>query len=314
MAKKVLITGVAGFIGSNLADRLLEAGFEVVGIDDLSYGLVEQVSPHVALHRFDIRSPEIERYFKGVDTVFHLAAKNCISDCQRDPVQTTSINVFGSVNVFNAACRAGVRKVIFAESSAVYEGATIFPTPENAEDPHSFYAVSKLATHLFAKSYREFYNLTFTALRYFNVYGPRQDFRRTDRPIMTEFILQLFTGIRPILYAGGKRTKDYIYVDDINDFHLRAIEDSRTDNQTYNLGTGKETSFAEVLNLTQKLLGTNLEPELQPALSGGVTRTLADITKATALGWRPKTTLDEGLQKSILYIQEYVLPKLEKKL
>lgn len=139
----ILITGVAGFIGSNLAERLLNdlrlraRNLRVIGIDNLSYGVKEQIPEGVEFYQLDIRSKEIYPLFEGVDYVFHLAAKNCISDCQADPVETADINVVGTVNVFEAARRAKVKKVIYAESSAMYEGITIFPTPETEVKPKS---------------------------------------------------------------------------------------------------------------------------------------------------------------------------------
>ena len=133
--EKVLITGVAGFIGSNLALRLLDEGYEVIGVDDLSYGVKEQIPPGVKFFKQDIRSKDIYPLFKGVKYVFHLAAKNCISDCQNDPLNTSDINVTGTVNIFEASVKAGVKKVIYAESSAVYEGSEQFPTPESSAEP-----------------------------------------------------------------------------------------------------------------------------------------------------------------------------------
>lgn len=308
--KKVLVTGVAGFIGSNLADRLLAEGHRVVGIDDLSYGLKEQIAPEVMFYKLDIRSKDIYPVFEGIETVFHMAAKNCLSDCQKDPVETADINVVGAVNVLEAAKKAGVRKVIYAESSDVYSGLKSFPTTEEKMQPETFYADSKAAIHYFAQSYVKYHKMNITGLRYFNVYGPRQDWRRTDRPITSEFIIQLLKGERPVLYGEGRRSKDYIYVDDINDFHLLAMENDATSGQVYNLGSGAATSFKELLDAIQKLLGTNAEPELRPSLSFGVERTEADISKAKALGWKPKTNLEEGLKKSIDYIKKEVLPKL----
>ncbi len=129
--KRILVTGVAGFIGSNLAERLLSEGYEILGIDNLAYGLKENVPEGVEFHCLDIRSKDIFLLFDGADTVFHLAAKNCIADCQADPVETAEINVSGTVNVFEASKRAGVRKVVYAESSALYEGSSIYPTPES---------------------------------------------------------------------------------------------------------------------------------------------------------------------------------------
>ena len=128
--EQILITGVAGFIGSNLADRLLREGYEVKGIDNLAYGVREQVPAGVEFHKIDIRSKEIYPLFDKVDCVFHLAAKNSISDCQNDPLETSDINVTGTVNVFEATRRAHVRKIVYAESSALYEGSDVFPTPE----------------------------------------------------------------------------------------------------------------------------------------------------------------------------------------
>src|SRR5262245_46644584 len=126
----IVVTGVAGFIGSHLAGRLIEEGYRVVGIDDLSQGLKSQVPSGVEFHKADIRSPKIFPLFKKARAVFHLAAKNCISDCQKDPVATADINVTGTANVFEASVQAGVGKVIYAESSAIYEGSAVFPTPE----------------------------------------------------------------------------------------------------------------------------------------------------------------------------------------
>jgi len=136
MAKKILVTGVAGFIGSNLADRLVAAGHDVVGVDDLSFGIKEQVPTEVEFHKLDIRSKDIYPVFEGVDVVFHLAAKNSLPDCQRDPVATMEINVGGTANVFEAARRAGVKKVVYAQSSAVEEGDKRLK---------GFYAISKMA-------------------------------------------------------------------------------------------------------------------------------------------------------------------------
>lgn len=313
MNKKVLVTGVAGFIGSNLAERLLKENYEVIGIDNLMQGLREQIPNGVEFHALDIRSQEIYPIFNGVDTVFHLAAKNTIADCQKDPVETADINITGTINVFKAAQEAGVRKVVYAESSAVYEGTDVFPTPESEERPQSFYADSKMASYLFAKTFEKFHGLKTTGLRYFNVYGPRQDYRRSIPPIMSDFIIRMLKGERPILYGNGWRTKDYIYVDDINDFHILALKDSRTNGEVYNLGTGEETSFKELFEVIRDLLGANIEPELLPDLPpevGRVERTLADITKARSLGWEPKTELRDGLSEMITYIKKNVVPKL----
>jgi UDP-glucose 4-epimerase len=307
---RIVITGAAGFIGSNLTKFLLAENlrlnkneYEIVGIDDLSYGLIENVPPGIDFHRIDIRNRNISELFKGNDIIFHLAAKNCISDCQQNPVETAGINVTGTVNVFEAARIAGVQKIVYAESSAIYEGSRIFPTPETETKPESFYAVSKASAMLFAEAYRKFYGLKFTALRYFCVYGPVQDYRRTIPPLMSSFIIRLLKGEQPVIYGTGEKKRDFIFVDDINDFHLMCLTDPRTDNGTFNLGSGTNHSVREIYDFICELLGLTVEPEYRPDLPGEAQTTLADITKAEELGWRSKTNLITGLKAAIQYIK-----------
>lgn len=294
---------MAGFIGSNLAGRLLKEGYQVVGIDNLSYGLRENVPDGVEFHERDIRDRGIYGLFEGIDAVFHLAAKNCISDCQADPIETADINVTGTINVFEAARRAGVRKIIYAGSSALYEGSAVFPTPESELRPESFYAISKLASMHFAKAYRRFFGTTVTALRYFCVFGPVQDYRRTIPPVMSAFIIKQLKGERPIIYGTGEKRRDFVYVDDVNDFHLLCLHDSRTDHETFNLGSGENHSVLEIYEIVSRLLGLRIEPEFKPDFPGEAQITLADISKASALGWKPKTDLETGLLHAIDYIK-----------
>lgn len=302
--RKVLITGVAGFIGSNLAGRLLSEDYRVIGIDNLAYGLRENVPEGVEFFQYDIRRREIAPLFEGVDTVFHLAAKNCIADCQADPVETAEINVSGTVNVFEASKRAGVRKIVYAESSAIYEGSSIYPTPESEIKPESFYAVSKLASMYFAEAYKRFYDSQFTALRYFCVYGPVQDYRRTIPPVMSAFIIKLLKGERPTIYGTGEKKRDFIYVDDVNDFHLICIRDKRTDGRVLNIGSGINYSVQEILDMISKMLGVSPDPIYKDDLPGEAQATLANIAQAKSLGWDPKTSLEVGLQNAIDYIRK----------
>ncbi len=307
---KVMITGVAGFIGSNLADFLISRDFDVIGLDNLGYGVKEQVPEGVDFHCVDVRSKDIYTLFTGVDAVFHLAAKNCISDCQDNPVETTDINITGTVNIFEAAHRAGVRKVIYAESSAIYEGSSIFPTPEIDTNPHSFYAVSKVSTAYFSEAYRRYYGQNTTALRYFNVYGPRQDYRRTIPPVISSFIIAMLQGQRPVIHGDGSKKRDFVYVDDVNEFHHIILKDNRTDGETYNLGYEKNYSVLDIYHELESILNTGLEPIFKDDLPGEAQENLADISKAKELGWEPKTELRQGLIKSIEYIQENVIPVL----
>jgi nucleoside-diphosphate-sugar epimerase len=303
----VLITGVAGFIGSNLADRLISEGHQVRGIDNLAYGVIEQVPKGVVFHQLDIRSREIQPLFKNVDFVFHLAAKNCISDCQADPVETADINITGTVNVFEAARRAGVKKVIYAESSAVYEGSNLFPTPLSEVKPESFYAASKVASMYFADAYKRFSDIRVTGLRYFCVYGPRQDYRRTIPPVMSAFVIKLLKGESPVIYGTGEKRRDFIYVDDVNDFHLCCITDMHTDGETFNLGSGQNYSVNEIYQIISRLLGIHIPAIHKPDLPGEADITLADISEAAKLGWRPKVDIYQGLQRMIDWIKSNVI-------
>ena len=304
---KILITGIAGFIGSNLADALLAQGHEVAGLDDLSQGLRENVPAGTRFDQADITDPAIYPLFKGYDAVFHFAAKNCISDCQLDPVATVRQNVLGTVNVFEAARRSGVGKIIYAESSALYEGSAIYPTPESESAPHSFYALSKAAGRLFAEGYREYFGLRATALRYFCVYGPRQDYRRTVPPLMSAFALKLLRGEAPVIYGDGSKRRDFVYVDDINRFHLQCLTDARTDGQVYNLGSGKSHSVREIYTALEAQLHTGIQPQFAADLPGEAQTTWADISAARALGWQPEISLEEGLRRVIAYLRTHVI-------
>jgi UDP-glucose 4-epimerase len=303
MPPKVLITGVAGFIGSNLADRLLQKGYKVVGVDNLAYGVEEQIPEGVEFHKMDIRDRAIYPLFHDIDYVFHLAAKNCISDCQLDPVETADINVRGTVNIFEAAKRAKVKKVIYAESSALYEGSNTLPTPETDVKPESFYAISKFSSMYFAEGYARFFNLKTTALRYFCVYGPRQDYRRTIPPVFSAFIIKLLKGEQPIIYGTGEKRRDFIHVDDVNDFHEMCITDDRTTGKVFNLGSGTNYSVNEIYSMIASLLGSSVKPVYKPDLPGEAFANLADISLAKSLGWRPRISLKEGLQTSIEFIK-----------
>jgi nucleoside-diphosphate-sugar epimerase len=302
--KTIIITGIAGFIGSNLADRLLnEDKYKIIGIDNLAYGVKEQIPIGVEFHKMDIRDVNIYPLFKDVDYVFHFAAKNCISDCQLDPVETADINVRGTVNVFEAARRGMVKKIIYAESSALYEGSSVLPTPETEVKAQSFYSVSKLSTMYFAEAYARFYNLQSTALRYFCVYGPRQDYRRTIPPVFSSFIIKLLKGEQPFIYGTGEKRRDFIHVDDINVFHIQCMDDNRTTGKVFNLGSGENYSVNEIYDILANLLKSDVKAIHKQDLPGEAFANLADISLAKSLGWSPKLSLQEGLKTSIDFIK-----------
>jgi len=169
------------------------------------------------------------------------------------------------------------------------------------------YAVSKLAGMAFAEAYQRFFGLRMTALRYFCVYGPRQDYRRTIPPVMSAFILKLLKGEQPVIYGSGEKRRDFIFVDDVNDFHVRCIFDDRTDGGTYNLGSGTNHSVNDIYREIADLLHSPVAPIHKPDQPGEALHTLADISAARALGWEPSVDLRAGLQRSIDYIRRTVL-------
>ena len=304
---KILITGVAGFIGSNLADLLIKNNFDVIGIDDLSYGVPEQIPKGVVFHQEDIRDEKIHNLFSEVEYVFHLAAKNSIIDCENDPIETSDINVNGTINIFNAALKKNVKKVIYAESSAVYEGSKNLPSKESDVSPNSIYAKSKMETNRIANEYFESKGLVTTGLRYFNVYGPRQDYRRTIPPVFSAFIINLLKGKQPTIFGDGSKKRDFIYVEDVNDFHLMCIKNSNTNNEVFNIGSGKNYSIKYIYEEIKKILESDISPIFGKNLDFEAQENLANIDKANNIGWTPKIDLNTGLKKSIDYIKENVI-------
>lgn len=300
---RILITGAAGFIGSNLADRLLKEGCSVIGIDDLSAGLLTQVPSEVEFHKADIRSKEVLPLFKGVDTVFHFAARNCVSDCQLHPYETADVNILGTLNIFEAARAASVRRVVYAESSAIYEGTKVLPTPETDFTPETFYAITKASDHLFAKAYQRFLGMKMVGLRYLNVYGPRQDYRRAVPPVMSAFIIRLLTGQTPLIFGDGTKRRDFIHVDDVNDFHMLCISDENVVNRVFNLGCGVNHSVQQIYDMLTDILAVDVEPRYLPEVDGEAPANLADISQALSVGWKPRIGLKEGLTEMVEFIR-----------
>jgi UDP-glucose 4-epimerase len=307
MQRRIVVTGVAGFVGSNLAKSLLDQGYAVKGIDSLSAGTLENVDRRVEFHEADVRTPEIYPVFEGADAVFHLAAKTCLPECADHPLEAASMNVVGTLNVLEAARGAKVRKFIYADTSAEYEGINKFPTREEQIRPIGIYAASKHGGATFCESYRELYAMDVTILRYFNVYGPAQDWRRVVPPVMSAFIIRMLRGEPPVIYGNGEKRRDFIYVDDVNALHQVILHDPRSAGRVINVGSGTNLSVNEVYELIEGLLKTGLKPIYKPDLPGEARATLADITNARQLGWNPKVDIEEGLRRSIRYIQERVL-------
>ena len=311
MHKRVVVTGVAGFVASNLAKHLLNHGNSVIGIDDLSAGTIENVDPRVEFHKVDIRNPEIYPLMEGVDAVFHLAAKSSLTDCLAKPLEAAEVNTVGTLNVLEAARQAKVAKLVYSDTSAECEGINEFPTKEDKIRPIGVYGVSKHGGAAFCESYRLLYGMNITVVRYFNVYGPAQDWRRVVPPVMSAFIIRMLRGEQPIIYGTGEKRRDFIYVDDVNDFHLILMGDPRSNGRVFNVGTGVNFSISEIYTLVEELLHTGLKPIYKSDLPGEAQMTLADISSGLELGWQPKIDLHEGLRRSVDYIRERVLQAVE---
>jgi len=299
----VLITGVAGFVGSNLADRLVREGYPVVGVDDLSAGILEQVPKEVRFEKIDIRCKQMFSLLENIDIVFHFAARNCIPDCQLYPYETADVNIMGTLNIFEAARKARVKRVIYAESSAIYEGTTTLPTPETDFSPQSFYAISKACDHLFAGAYQAFLGMKMVGLRYLNVYGPRQDYRRSTPPVMSAFMIKLLTNQEPLIFGDGSKRRDFIHVDDVNDFHMLCIDSEQVVNKVFNLGSGQNHSIREIYDMACEILGVKVEPKLLPDVPGEARANLGDISQARSVGWEPRIDLKDGLEGMVEYIR-----------
>lgn len=303
MQKRVLITGVAGFVGSNLAKRLLAAGYSVVGVDDLSAGTLDNVDARVQFHEMDFRNSAIYELTQGVGAIFHLAAKTSLTACLKEPLEAANVNTVGTLYMLEVARKVKAPKFVYADTSAEYEGIFDFPTPEDRVSPIGVYAASKHGGWSFCESYKRLYGMDITVVRYFNVYGPAQDWRRVIPPVMCSFILRMLRGERPIIYGTGEKRRDFIYVDDVNDLHLLILENSDSRGRMFNVGTGTNLSVNEVFELVEKQLGTGLKPIYKPDLPGEAEVTLADITQAKSLGWTPKIDVREGLRRTIGYLK-----------
>lgn len=304
MSQTIVVTGAAGFIGSNLCRALLEKGYRVVAIDDLSAGTRENLPAGVDFRHVDICNPGLEKHFAGASAVFHMAAKNCLPDCAADPVATSRINVMGTSNVMVASVAAKVPHVVYSDTSAEYEGLEDFPSVVEQVKPLSVYACSKRGGAMAAESIASLHGITLSTVRYFNVYGPAQDWRRVVPPVMSAFTIKLLNDQAPFIYGTGEKRRDFIHVDDVNDFHLLLLENKKIQGGTFNLGTGEDRSILEVFRLIQRELQSPLEPIFKPDLPAEAFRTCGDITRTTETGWRPRVTLEEGIRRFIAYTRE----------
>ncbi len=302
---KVLVTGGAGFIGSHVVDRLLQAGHEVVVVDNLRTGSRTNLPPGVRLYELDILDPKVEAVFEQErpHVLSHHAAQASVAVSVRDPELDARVNVLGTLHLLRYCVRTGVRHVVFASTGgAIYGEAEAVPCDEeHPARPISPYGVHKLCAehHLFA--WRALYGLRCTVLRYANVYGPRQD-PDGEAGVVAIFTAAMLAGKRPVIFGDGLHTRDYVYVEDVAEANLRVIEQGIEG--VYNIGTGIETSTRALFDLLRELTGYPEEPAYGPPRPGDVRRISLDCRRAEeAFGWRAKTPLHEGLVRTVAWFR-----------
>ncbi|MBA7711915.1 UDP-N-acetylglucosamine 4-epimerase [subsurface metagenome] len=292
---KIIVTGGAGFIGSNLTDALIEKGHDVLIIDNLTTGKRENINPKAKFFEADLRNfNEIRPLFEGVDFVFHEAALPRIPLSIEKPIETNDINIKGTLNALVAAKEAGVKKFIYASSSSALGGTAELPMKEDAScNPLNPYALQKYVGELYCKIFFDIYKLPTVSLRYFNVYGPRQPRVGAYTPVIGIFLTQKKEG-KPLTITGdGEQTRDFSYVSDVVRANILAMESDRIgQGEVINIGAGKKHSVNEIAEMVG---GESTHIPLRP---GEMRDTLADTSKAKELlGWQPEVALEEGIKK-----------------
>ena len=302
--RKVIVTGGAGFIGSHLAGELLKRGYQVIILDDLSTGKRGNIEPILIQSNIQFIEgsvtdlPLLNKLFQNVSYVFHLAAIPSVPRSVEDPLISHDVNITGTLNVLLAAEHNKVKKVIYASSSAVYGDTPTLPKREGMPpNPQSPYAVTKLAGEYYCQVFFEVFGLPIICLRYFNVYGPRQDPSSQYAAVIPRFIDRLFRGESPIIFGDGEQTRDFTFVKDAAEANILATESDATG--VFNVGTGRRVSINKLARLITRLMDKDRKPIHQKARPGDVKHSLADISKAKQFGYNPKYNLEEGLRETI---------------
>jgi UDP-glucose 4-epimerase len=303
---KVLVTGGAGFIGSHVADRLLADGHEVVILDDLSTGHVEHLQPNARFYQMDLHSPWIDELFRieRPEAVVHQAAQASVRRSVEDPVFDAGVNVLGTAALLQASVHHGVRRFLFASTGgALYGDADVIPTPEDYPTlPVSPYGASKLAAEVYLRTFHAMHGLSYAALRYANVYGPRQD-PHGEAGVVAIFTRRLLSGEKARINGDGKQTRDFVYVGDVAEANARVLASDAVG--SFNVGTGIETDITTIFQVLKRLTGSNQPEEHGPPLPGEQRRSVVDARKIEKLlGWKPKTALDAGLDATVRYFRE----------
>ncbi|MBM7116804.1 SDR family oxidoreductase [Archangium primigenium] len=303
---KVLVTGGAGFIGSHVCDAFVRSGHEVIALDNLSSGKKENLDPRVRLEVADIRSPEAAALVRAErpQVLLHLAAQMDVRRSVEDPRFDADANILGFLNLLEAGRASGVQKVVFSSTGgAIYGEQDVFPAPEShATRPISPYGVSKASGELYLNYYKAQYGLKYVALRYANVYGPRQN-PHGEAGVVSIFSTRLLAGQDCTIYGEGKQTRDFVYVEDVARANLLAAEKDYSG--PINIGTGVETDINRLFSLLAQSAGVSKPPGHAPGRPGEQMRSCIDNRLAReVLGWQPTVDLAEGTRRTVAFFRE----------
>lgn len=304
-----LVTGGAGFIGSNLVEELLRRGARVRVVDNFVTGREENLEGlpgEIDLIRGDLRDPEVcARAVKGVEKVFHQAALGSVPRSVDDPLTTHESNVTATVNLLIAAREAGVKRFACASSSSVYGMNPAIPKKEDMTTmPMSPYAVSKLAQETYCLAFHAVYGMETVALRYFNIYGPRQDPASTYAAVIPRFVSAALEGKSPEIYGDGEQSRDFTFVGDCVEANIRAGESDKAVGRAVNVACGGETSVNRLWELIRGIIGADVEAVHKPERKGDVRRSRADVSLARELlDWSPQTSLEQGLETTVAWMR-----------
>jgi len=314
--ERLAVTGGAGFIGSNLAEHFCRKGHTVTIVDNFSTGREENLAgwppearERVQLVRSDINDTEaLRQAFRGVHFVFHEAAIPSVPRSIDDPAATTRSNISGTLSVLIAARDEGVRRVVFASSSSIYGDDPNLPKQENRTGrPLSPYALSKVVGEEFCRLFLKLYGLETVCLRYFNVFGPRQDPKSEYAAVVPRFATRLIRREPPIVYGDGEQTRDFTFVSNVVDANWVAATHADAAGECFNIGCGTRTSLNQLLREMKSILGVDCQASHLPARTGDVRHSFADVSKAgTVLGYRPAVSLREGLAKVLDWYRDQI--------
>jgi UDP-glucose 4-epimerase len=299
----ILITGGAGFIGSNLAEELLKQGYDVRVLDNFDTGTMENLKDlHVDVVKGDIRDSEmVKKALDGVEQIYHQAALGSVPRSIRDPLSTTEVNITGTLNILSAARDSGVEKIVYASSSSVYAGVEELPKREKMRlVPTSIYGATKIANELYFKVFHEIHGMKSVGLRYFNVFGPKQSPDSEYAAAIPKFIKMIMNDERPVVFGDGEQTRDFTFVKDVVKANLLAMKATKSDGSAYNVAGGKQISLNSVIEMINEALGKRIEPKYTAPRPGDPKHSLADITKATRnLGFKPEYDFSDGLRMTV---------------